>query len=165
MAKRKKEPPPPGGRFGDGHVAKNRRARFDYELGQRFEAGLVLMGSEVKMLRMGNADLSDAYVVVERGEAFVKGMNIPELTHAAFGHAAKRSRKLLLHAREIGQLQRGIEREGMTAVAVRLYFRDGRAKLEVALARGKKMVDKRRTIKEREADREAEAAMERYRQR
>jgi SsrA-binding protein len=165
VGKRNKEPPPPNGRFGDGPVAKNRRARFDYELGQRFEAGLVLIGSEVKMLRMGHADLSDAYVTVDGGEAFVRGMNVPELTHAAFGHTAKRPRKLLLHAREIQQLARGIERDGMTAVAVRLYFRDGRAKLEIALAKGKKTVDKRRAIKAREADREAEAAMERYRQR
>jgi len=165
VAKRKKEPPPEGGRFGDGHVAKNRRARFDYELGERFEAGLSLMGSEVKMLRMGNADLSDAFVAIEGGEAFIKGMSIPELTDAAFGHKAKRRRRLLLHAREITQLQRGIEREGMTAVAVRLYFSNGRAKLEIALAKGKKLVDKRRTIKEREADREAEAAMDRYRRR
>lgn len=165
MAKRKKETPPPGGRYGDGPIAKNRRARFDYELGERFEAGLALMGSEVKMLRMGHADLSDAYVTVASGEAFVRGMNIPELTNAAFGHAAKRPRKLLLHGREIAQLQRGIEREGMTAVAVRLYFRNGRAKLEIALAKGKKLVDKRRAIKEREAAREAEAAMDRYRRR
>lgn len=146
-------------------VARNRRASFDYELGERFEAGLVLIGSEVKMLRNGHADLSDAWCSIENGEAFIKGLNIPELTGAAFGHVPKRPRKLLLHAREIAELQRGIERQGMTAVATRLYFRNGRAKIEIALAKGKKKVDKRRAVKEREADREAEAELQRYRPR
>lgn len=163
MAKRKKkEAPPPVEAFGDKIVARNKRASFDYELGDRFEAGLVLAGSEVKMLRHGTADLSDAYVRVEKGEAWVLGINIPERPGAPWGHTAKRSRKLLLHKHQIEQIQRATERDGMTCVATRLYFRGGRAKLEIALARGKARIDKRETIKEREADREARAAIERH---
>jgi SsrA-binding protein len=163
MAKRKKkEAPPPVEAFGDKVVSQNKRARFDYELGERYEAGIVLVGSEVKMLRQVSADLSDAYVRIERGEAWIHGMNVPERQGAAWGHAAKRSRKLLLHKHQIEQIQRATEREGMTCVATRLYFRGGRAKVEIALARGKARVDKRETIKEREADREARAAIDRH---
>ena len=159
--KRKKKPePPPIEVYGDGIVAKNRRASFNYELGQRFEAGLVLVGSEVKMLRHGKADLTDTWCAIERREAYVHGIKIPVPSGAAFGgHKAKRPRKLLLNRHEIDQLQRGIERQGMTAVATLIYFRGGRAKLEIALAKGKRTVDKRRTMKERDADREAEAAI------
>lgn len=164
MAK-KRDDATPVERYGDGLVARNRRAGFDYELDVRMEAGLVLMGSEVKVLRNRSADLSDAWCSVQDGEAFINGLNIPELSGAAYGHQAKRRRKLLLHAREIAQLQRGIERQGLTVVATRLYFRNGRAKVEIALAKGKKKVDKRRTLREREADREAEAALDRYRPR
>ena len=130
MAKDKTKP-------GETLVARNKRATFDYELGQRFEAGLVLRGSEVKMLRSGKADLSDSFCTIVRGEAFLQGVNIPYLDGAAFAHAAKGSRKLLLHRREIALIEQAIAREGMTAVATRLYFKDGRAKVEVALARGK----------------------------
>jgi SsrA-binding protein len=163
VAKRKKkEAPPPVEAFGDKVIAKNKRARFEYELGDKFEAGLVLHGSEVKMLRHGTADLTDAWVSLERGEAYVQGINVPELPGTPWGHLAKRKRKLLLHRHEIEQLQRSLEREGMTAVALQLYFRGGRAKLEIALARGKAKVDKRQTIKSRDADREAAAAMARH---
>jgi SsrA-binding protein len=148
-------------RHGDRDVARNRRASFDYEIEERFEAGLVLQGSEVKALRERSADLSDAWCTVEAGEAFVRGLNIPVLPGSCCGHQPKRSRKLLLHAREIEALQRGIDREGMTAVALRIYFRNGRAKLELGLARGKRKIDKRQALKEREADREAQAAMAR----
>ncbi len=160
MAKRKKkEVAPPIERAGDGIVGRNRRARFEYELGQRYEAGLVLMGSEVKMLRQTAPDLTDAYCLFRHGEAFMHGLNIPEMSGTPWGHAAKRPRKLLLHRHEIEQLQRGVERQGMTVVATLLYFRAGRAKIEVALAKGKRTIDKRRTIKAREADREAAAAI------
>jgi SsrA-binding protein len=148
---------------GEKLIVRNRRASFDYELGDRFEAGLVLIGSEVKMLRHGSADLTDSWVAIERGEAYLKGVNVPVFPGAAFGHEPKRTRKLLLHAKEIETLQRSIEREGMTAVATRLYFKDGRVKVEVALARGKRKGDKREAVKAREAERETRAAMARGR--
>jgi SsrA-binding protein len=148
---------------GEKLIVRNRRASFDYELGERFEAGLVLIGSEVKMLRHGSADLTDSWCAIEGGEAYLKGVNIPVLPGAAFGHDGKRARKLLLHAREIETIQRSIEREGMTAVATRLYFKSGRVKVEVALARGKRKGDKREALKAREAEREARAAMARGR--
>jgi SsrA-binding protein len=158
VAKPKREAAPPE-RDGDRDVARNRRATFDYEIEERFEAGLALQGSEVKALRDRSADLSDAWCLIEGGEAFVRGLNIPVLPGCSCPHQPKRSRKLLLHAREIETLQRGIEREGMTAVALRIYFRNGRAKLELGLARGKRKIDKRQALKEREADRDAQAAM------
>lgn len=166
MARRKqKEAPPPVEAFGDKVIAKNRRARFEYELGERYEAGLVLMGSEVKMLRHGTADLTDGWVSFSRGEAWLEGVNIPQMQGTPWGHEPKRKRKLLLHRHQIDQIKRAVEREGMTAVATRLYFRGGRAKVEIALAKGKRMVDKRETVKRREADREAQAAMARGRDR
>lgn len=162
MAKRKKkEAPPPIEKFGDKLISRNKRASFDFELGDRFEAGIVLAGSEVKMLRHGTADLTDAWCAVENGEVWVKGLNIPEMQGTPWGHEAKRPRKLLLHRHQIAQIARAIERQGMTAVATRLYFRGGRVKLELALAKGKARVDKRHTLKEKQADREAEAAIRR----
>ena len=156
MAKDKEKP-------GEKLIVRHKRASFDYELGERFEAGLVLMGSEVKMLRDRAADLSDSYCVIEGGEAFLKGVNIPEMPGAAFGHGAKRPRKLLLHAAEIEEIGQRIAREGMTVVATRLYFKDGRVKAELALARGKKKLDKRESVREREAERETRAALVRAR--
>jgi len=150
---------------GETLIARNRRARFEYELGDTFEAGIALLGSEIKMLRVGKADLGDSWCAVEQGEAWLKGVNIPILTGAAFGHEAKRSRKLLLHRNEIDQIQRALTRDGMTVAATRLYFKDGRVKVEIALAKGKKQVDKRETVKEREAEIEARAAMARGRRR
>lgn len=148
---------------GEKLIVRNKRASFDFELGERFEAGIVLIGSEVKVLRAGGADLTDAWCAIEQGEAFLKGANIPELSGALFGHAAKRARKLLLHKEEIEEIQRAIGRGGMTVVATRLYFKDGRAKAEIALAKGKKAVDKRETLKAKEAEREARAAITRGR--
>jgi SsrA-binding protein len=163
MAKRKKkEAPPPVEAYGDKIVARNKRASFDYELGERFEAGLVLAGTEVKMLREVTADLSDAYIRITRGEGWVHGINIPERQGSPWSHPAKRSRKLLLHKHELEQIQRATEREGMTCVATRLYFRRGLAKLEIALARGKAKVDKRQSIKQRDADQEARAAIAKH---
>jgi len=151
---------------GETLISKNRRASYDYELGDRFEAGLVLIGSEVKVLREhGSADLSDSWVTVRSGEAWLEGMNIPVLVGAAFGHIAKHPRKLLLHKAEIERIARATEREGMTVTATRLYFKEGRVKVEIALARGKKQHDRRETVKEREADQEARAAMARGRRR
>ncbi len=154
MVKEKEKP-------GEKLIVRNRRATFDYELGDRFEAGLVLIGSEVKMLRHGTADLTDAWCAIEQGEAWLKGVNIPELPGTLFGHEPKRPRKLLLHQREIEVIQRGLARDGMTIAAVRLYFKEGRVKVEIALARGKKTLDKREALKEKDAEREARVAMSR----
>jgi SsrA-binding protein len=148
---------------GEKVIARNRRASFEYELGERFEAGLVLIGSEVKVLRSATADLSDAWCSIENGEAFLKGMNIPVMSGTLFGHEAKRARKLLLHTREIEVIKRAVEREGMTVVATRLYFKEGRAKVELALAKGKKAADKREAVRERDALKEARAAIARGR--
>jgi SsrA-binding protein len=147
---------------GDRIIAKNRRAQFDYELGERYEAGLVLIGSEAKSLRQHTADLRDAWVDIDpRNEAWVKGLKIPEIAHAAFGHDEKRPRKLLLHSEQIEKLRGKLEAEGMTLVVTQCYFKEGRAKVEIAVAKGKKLYDKRRTVKEREATREAQAAIRR----
>jgi SsrA-binding protein len=146
-------------RPGETVVARNKRASFDYDLGERFEAGIVLKGSEVKMLRAGKADLTDSFCTVHRGEAFLQGVSILAMAGAAFGHLPKGTRKLLLHKREILLLDLATSKEGMTAVATRLYFKDGRAKVEIALARGKKIYDKRQTIRADDAEREARAAV------
>jgi SsrA-binding protein len=147
-------------------VARNKRARFEYELGDTFEAGIVLIGSEARALRDRAADLTDSWVEVDpRREAWLKGMRIPELKHAAFGHEEKRPRKLLLHPKEIATIATVIAREGMTAVATRCYFKGGRLKVEIALAKGRKQHDKRQALRQREAAREAEAAMRRARDR
>jgi SsrA-binding protein len=158
MAANKKNP------GGDRLVSKNRRASFDYELGDSYEAGLVLIGSEARSLRENTADLSDAWVDIDaRGEAWVKGMRIPPLKHAAFGHEERRPRKLLLHREQIDRLGGQVEREGMTLIVTKCYIKDGRAKLEFAIARGKKLHDKRHALRAKVADREAEAAMRRGR--
>jgi SsrA-binding protein len=156
VAKEKEKP-------GEKLIVRNRRAGFDYELGERYEAGIVLIGSEVKMLRHGSADLTDAWCSVRRSEAFLEGVNIPVLPGAAFGHETKRSRKLLLHTREIEDIERALTRDGMTVAAVRLYFKDGKVKVELALAKGKKSPDKREAMKEKDAEREARQAISRGR--
>lgn len=143
-------------------ISRNKRARFDYELGQSYEAGVALLGSEARSLRLHAANLSDAWVEIDgRGEAWLKGLRIPELVHAAFGHHEGRPRKLLLHGYELEQLRARVEREGMTIIATRLYFKNNRVKAEVAVARGKKKYDKRQTLKERDANREAAQAIRR----
>lgn len=143
-------------------IATNRRASFDFELGDRYEAGLVLLGSEVKSLRNRAAGIAESWATIRNGEAFIEGMRISVLDHAAYGHSnERRPRKLLLNRREIETLRNAIERGGLTVVATRLYFRDGKAKVELAIARGKKQTDKRQAIKDRDADREARAAMRR----
>jgi SsrA-binding protein len=149
---------------GDRLVSKNRRASFDYELGDTYEAGLVLIGSEARSLRENTADLTDAWVEIDaRGEAWVRGMRIPPLKHASFGHDERRPRKLLLHREQIDKLTVSVEREGMTLIVTKCYIKSGRAKLEFALARGKKVHDKRHALRAKMADREAEAAMRRGR--
>ena len=137
-------------------VADNRRARFNYEIGETFEAGIVLTGSEVKSLRAGKATIGESYADARDGEIWLINSNIPEYQQAGrFNHLPKRPRKLLLHLRQINKLAGAVEREGMTVVPLKLYFNDkGRAKIEIALARGKKLHDKRETLKRRSWDRE-----------
>ena len=150
--------------YGDRVVATNRRARFNYFLSDGAEAGMVLIGSEVRALREFGADLSDAWVDFNRGQAWLKGMRIPALKNAAFAHAEKRHRKLLLHRAQIETLRGKVERDGLTLIATKCYFKDGHAKVELSLGRGKKHYDKRRSIKERESNREARAAIRRGRE-
>jgi SsrA-binding protein len=137
-------------------VADNRKARFHYEIGEVFEAGLALSGTEVKSLRNGKATIAESYAGSRDGELWLYNANIPEYLQASrFNHHPKRPRKLLLHRREIHKLIGAIEREGMTLVPLKLYFNDkGRAKIELAVARGKKLHDKRETEKKRSWDRE-----------
>jgi SsrA-binding protein len=145
-------------------VATNRRAHFDFELGDKYEAGLSLLGSEARSMRVNGADVSTAWVEINhRGEAWVREMRVPVLTHAAFAHTEKRPRKLLLHREELDTLKGAIERDGMTLVVTRCYFKEGRAKLEFAVARGKKMHDKRQSLREKDSEREARQAMRRGR--
>jgi len=128
-------------------IAENRRARFDYFLEDSLEAGLVLTGSEVKSLRLGRANIAESYASVERGEMVLINAYIPEYPGAnRFNHEPRRGRKLLLHRRQIAKLTQAVQREGRTIVPVKLFFDEkGRAKLEIALAKGKKLHDKRAT--------------------
>jgi SsrA-binding protein len=137
-------------------VADNRKARFNYEIGDTFEAGIVLTGSEFMSLRAGKATIAESYADARGGELWLINSNIPEYLQASrFNHAPKRARKLLLQKREISRLVGAVEREGMTIVPLKLYFNEkGRAKIEVALARGKKLHDKRETLKKRSWERE-----------
>src|SRR6516165_6609488 len=132
-------------------IADNRKARFNYEIGETVEAGIALTGSEVKSLRQGRATIAESYADTRDGELWLVNANIPEYLQAGrFNHAPKRPRKLLLHRRQIDKLAGGVERDGMTIVPLKMYFNDkGRAKLEVALARGKKLHDKRESDKKR----------------
>jgi SsrA-binding protein len=137
-------------------VADNRKARFNYEIGESFEAGIVLTGSEVKSLRAGKATIAESYADAKNGEIWLINANIPEYQQAGrSNHAPKRPRKLLLHEREINKLAGAVDREGMTVVPLKLYFNErGRAKVEIALAKGKKLHDKRETLKKRSWERE-----------
>ncbi len=138
-------------------VAENRRARFEYSIEQVFEAGLALTGTEVKSLRFGEGSIAESYADVQDGGVWLINANIPEFSHGnRFNHEAKRPRKLLLHEREINKLHGAVAREGMTLVPLSVYFNArGRAKVELALAKGRKDHDKREAIKQREWKREA----------
>ena len=143
-------------------VADNRRARFDYHLGERVEAGIVLVGTEVKSLREGRASLAEAWVKLdENGEAWLMQAHIPEYSHAGehAQHDPTRRRKLLLHRRQLAEMSREVEAKGATVVPTRLYFKDGMAKLEIAVARGKATHDKRHAIAERDAARQVQRAL------
>ena len=131
---------------------KNRRATFDYEIGDTYTAGIVLTGTEIKSIRDGKAGLSDTYVVIDNGEAWVKGMYVAEYFYGSYNnHAARRDRKLLLTKKELRKLERGTRETGFTIVPTRLYINEkGLAKLVIALAKGKKQYDKRESLKEKD---------------
>jgi SsrA-binding protein len=140
-------------------IASNRRARHDYHIEDTYEAGLVLTGTEVKSLRAGRANLSDGYAHIRDGEVWLEGVHIPEYTMGTWtNHAARRPRKLLLHRREIGKLNARTRESGLTLVPLSLYFSDGKAKVELAVARGKRSYDKRQALAKRDAEREMERA-------
>jgi SsrA-binding protein len=143
-------------------IAQNKKARHDYHIEDTWEAGLVLMGTEVKSLRAGRASLVDGFAELDNGEVWLHGVHIPEYTQGTWtNHAARRKRKLLLNRSEIAKMERKIGDKGYTIVPLSLYFKDGRAKVEIALARGKKAYDKRHTLAERQANREKEQAVQR----
>lgn len=141
-------------------MADNRRARHEYELLDRVEAGIVLQGTEVKALREGRATIQRAFADVRGNEIWLVGANIAAYDKGGFAnHDPERDRKLLLHRREIDRLRGSVSEKGLTLVPTRLYFKDGRAKVEIAVARGKELRDKRRDISKREADRQIERAL------
>ena len=141
-------------------LADNRKAGHDYFLMDRFEAGIVLQGTEVKALRDGRASLAQAYAEVRNGEAWLVGAEIQPYGHGNIAnHEPLRDRKLLLHRRELESLQGKVRERGLTVVPTRLYWKDGRAKVELAIARGKQIVDKRRDIAKRDAQRQIERAL------
>ena len=145
---------------GEKMIADNRRARHDYHLGDRVEAGVVLTGTEVKALREGKTSLQRAYADVAENEAWLVGVHIPEyLQGNRANHDPDRPRKLLLHRREIDSLYGKVREKGLTVVPTRLYFKDGRAKVELAVARGKEQRDRRRDVVERDAKRQIERAL------
>ena len=141
-------------------VAQNRKARHDYHIHDTYEAGVVLSGTEVKSLREGRASLTDAFATVDEGEVWLRNAHIPEYSHGTWtNHTARRTRKLLLHRREIDKIARELETKGSTLVPLAIYFTDGYAKVEIAIATGKREYDKRQSIAQREADREAQRAL------
>ncbi|GIU94936.1 MAG: SsrA-binding protein [Gaiellaceae bacterium] len=145
-------------------IAENRRARRDYDLLERYEAGIALTGSEVKSVRAGKVQLGQAFADIRGGEAWLVGASIAEYAQGGrFGHEPDRDRKLLLHRREIDSLLGKVREKGLTLVPTRMYLRDGKVKVEIALARGREKADKRRAIAERDARRQMERALKRRR--
>lgn len=158
MAKKKKKAP----KDPRNHtVALNRRARHDYNISDKYEAGLVLTGTEVKSLREGQASLVDGFAAFDRGnELWLEQVHIPEYLNGTWtNHATRRKRKLLLHRRELIKISRQIEDPGLTIVPLSLYFKDGRAKVELGIAKGKREFDKRHALREKQDAREAQRAM------
>jgi len=141
-------------------VATNRKARHDFHIIDVYEAGMVLSGTEVKALRQGRASLVDGYATIEGGEAWLENVHIPEYYQGTWNnHSTRRRRKMLLNRVEIDKLRREIKESGLTIVPLSIYFKDGRAKVEIALARGKREYDKRQTLKEQQDKRESDRAM------
>jgi SsrA-binding protein len=146
--------------IGEQNVCINRQARHNYFIEETYEAGLILLGSEVKSLRDGKANLTDSYARIQKGEAFLVNAHVSYYPGAnQFNHEPTRTRKLLLHAREIERLTGKTKERGLTLVPLRLYFRCGRAKVELGLARGKKLYDKRETLRRKIAQREVERSL------
>jgi SsrA-binding protein len=144
-------------------VCQNRKAFHDYEIVETIEAGLVLVGTEVKSLRDGRANLKDSYARIKRGEAFLYGLHISAYTHAYYdNHDPERVRKLLLHRQEIKRLLGKTQEKGFALIPLKIYFKEGKAKVEIALARGKKAYDKRESLKRKEETRELDRARKRY---
>lgn len=140
-------------------IAQNRKARHDFTIEDVFEAGMVLVGTEVKSLRAGRASLVDGYALVENGEIWLRGVNIPEYNEGSWtNHAPTRARKLLLNRKEIGKIENKLKESGLTLIPLSLYFNDGKAKVEIAIARGRKNYDKRQAIAEKDAKREVQRA-------
>ncbi|MEU7280819.1 SsrA-binding protein SmpB [Streptomyces sp. NPDC045431] len=147
-------------------IAQNKKARHDYHILDTYECGLVLTGTEVKSLRQGRASLVDGFVQIDGHEAWLHNVHVPEYSQGTWtNHSARRKRKLLLHRVEIDKLESKSQETGHTIVPLVLYFKDGRAKVEIALARGKKEYDKRQTLREKQDRREAERAMSAVRRR
>jgi SsrA-binding protein len=147
-------------------IAQNKKARHDYHILDTYEAGLVLTGTEVKSLRLGRASLVDGFAQLDGAEAWLHNVHIPEYSQGTWtNHAARRKRKLLLHRAEIDKLIGKTQESGHTLVPLQLYFKDGRAKVEIALAKGKKDYDKRQTLREKQDRREADRAMSAARRR
>jgi SsrA-binding protein len=139
---------------GDKVIATNRKARYEYHIGDRYEAGIALKGTEVKSLREGQANIADAFCAIHRGEVILTNCHIAPYRHgSAENHEPERPRKLLLHRKEIGKLKKAIEQKGNTVVALKLYFKNGLAKIEIGVATGKKHYDKRKDIADRESKR------------
>lgn len=152
MAKRKKTDP--------GVIASNRRAHRDFELGDTYECGMVLKGSEVKSLRESKVTIADAYARVSNGELWLYGLHVGQYSNSgAYAHNPDRDKKLLVHRSEIRAIQRALENDGRTLVPLKLYFKDGRAKIEIAVARRRRTEDKRQAIRERDMEAEARRAM------
>lgn len=144
-------------------IAQNKKARHDYHIETSLEAGIVLVGTEVKSLRAGRASLVDAFAQFRDGELYLHGLHIPEYAQGTWtNHAPRRIRKLLLHRSELERLERKTKESGYTIVPLSLYFKDGHAKVEIALARGKKTYDKRQTLAQRDAQRDISHAMGRH---
>jgi SsrA-binding protein len=147
-------------------IAQNKKARHDYHILDTYEAGLVLMGTEVKSLRQGRASLVDGFVQLSDHEAWLHNVHVPEYSQGTWtNHSARRKRKLLLHRAEIEKLEAKAQETGHTIVPLALYFKDGRAKVEIALARGKKEYDKRQALREKQDRREAERVISAVRRR
>lgn len=145
-------------------VCQNKKARYDYEIIEVIEAGMVLLGTEVKSLRQGRANLKDSYARIKDGELFLMQCHISPYTHAYYdNHEPDRVRKLLVHKREIKRLQGKTQEKGLTLVPLKIYFKDGKAKVELALARGKRSYDKRETLKRKTEERELERAIKDHR--
>jgi SsrA-binding protein len=145
-------------------IAQNKKARHDYSIEDVFECGIVLTGTEVKSLRMGRASLIDGFAMVDKGELWLSGVHIPEYTQGTWtNHTPRRDRKLLVHAAEIRKLTARMKEGGLTLVPLSLYFKDGKAKIELAVAKGKKVHDKRAALMERQAGREIEREVSRRR--